>query len=148
MREQALGRDQAPEHGPRDHRDPADVGERDERERDQDPEPGGVHRAEVVRVHPPGGTGDERRQGERHELDACDVDAGGCSGSLVRAYGEHLLAETAPAQVRDEEAQHDHDDDEEEAEHRARDACRPAHGTMRSSRVSSPPSVGCSTGEP
>src|SRR5439155_10694540 len=48
VREKALGRDQTSEDGPGDHRDPADVSERDESERGQDPEAGRVHGAEVV----------------------------------------------------------------------------------------------------
>ena len=84
----------------------------------------------------------------RRELDPCDVDAGGGRGSLVRAHGEHLLAEqccgagwrragTARPRRRGRR-------------NRApgSGACRRARGTRRSSRCSTPTSLGCSTGEP
>ena len=117
---EALGCDQPTDHGARDHRDPTDVGERDEPQGDQDSEPGGTDRAEVVCVHPPSRTGDERRDGVGRDLHAGDVDARRRGGPLVGAHRQHLLAEHGAAQVGDEKAQRDHGDEIHETEHGAR----------------------------
>ena len=109
VREQRLDRDQAGEERARDHRDPADVGEGDQAERGQRGEAGDRDRAEVVAVQRAADPCDERADREGGELHVADVDARRRRGPLVRAHGEHPLAEVRAAEVGDEQPERDRD---------------------------------------
>ena len=104
-----------------DHRDPAEIRERDQRERSQRAEAAVADRAEVVRVERSRHAGDERGDAESCELRVADVDARRRGGALVRAHGQHPLAQARAPHVCDEHGKEDRGGEDEESEHGARD---------------------------
>ena len=121
VREEALRRADAREDRAGDHRDAAEVGERDQAERRQGPEAAVADRAEVVRVQRAGHPGDERGDAEAGELHVADVDPGRRRGALVGADGEHPLPQARAPHVGDEHAEQERRGEHEEPEHRARE---------------------------
>ena len=126
VREEALRRADPGDDRTGDHRDPAEVRERDQREGGQRAEAAVAHRAEVVRVERAGHPGDERRDAEACELRVADVDARSRGRALVRAHGQHPLAQARAPHVGDEQGEEDRGGEDEEAEHRGSGSCRPA----------------------
>ena len=145
VRDEARCRDQACDEGAGNHRDPADIGERDQSECREGTELRRRHAAELIAVHHARDARDHGRESECCQLDHGHVDAGGCCCALVRAHRQHLPTEARSPHVGDQQAQADDQDEQEEAEDGARQlAVEPAPRCIGSG--SRPPSFGSSTG--